>query len=640
MKTKRYELLIKINVVFLIILYSTAGLSAQSVFWGEDGLSLWYTEDDEKVEEILKQLKQKMAPNDAQIKAADQTNDPIERLRVRKIVVKRSQKCSHTAKKYDDYSKSKEYEDYGYNIEKNIPAIKADIYLKLEEFERNMAGYKTEIEEAKGKAPLEELAVLLNIFLKSRNAADFSHRFTTIADEDHKRMERFRNYQHMIEEKIKRRKNKIYDNLTNIMAPNDTEIEESRKNNFEEQIRVLQMIIERSKNVEEIMNNFIQLTNEGHSIRDLYHNYLLYAERLSADVQKKLKEESDRQAREEEERRRENIRLMNDAKSSFEQEGRRYESYFKMDQNKEDISNADKNGNIENQINVRKDVIDRSENAVRAGEAFIEVVNAWNNKWGAYERIGGDHAWAVESIRKKVAEYGHYKHGLEQELPELEWQFAEQKRKEEKLRQAEEQQRLQEEARQNEKSNSQAEEEVNVEKEQEEQGIKEEIIIEDHESNTELNQITQEEEIISLKSINVDLATGNIVFALQSASHNIFIESNLELIKQYIEKTNFREISTKLPQIEGDNLPIFGLENESDEMIKFIVSHITNVLPIFRTMDSVTKLISNYEEGVAESPLITAWNIDEIKFKTGRKVWKKRDKYDEIKNSQGKYELQ
>lgn len=614
-KTKKYALLIKIAVLFLTTLNCTKCLNAHERCHCTD----------ENIIKKFKNLKETKEENDAAIRAADETNDLIERIRVRKNVIEIYKQIRNDAKASQHYDTEEECKKYQNHIEKDLPDIERDLRKKLDQIEKDMASNDEAIKKADETHNLyERKRVYQNIRDKSYHAANFFERYAQLlenwkrqgysykksdAEKYRKLATEYRNYQYKVEEDM----GAIEADINKKFEEFDAEIkaaDETHDLNERKHVRIL--IIEKctKEEIHAKENHREDIAKKYHDFGNEMKGQLIAIEAdIVKEIKKREQEERDREA----ERKRKKEK--DEAKPSFEQEGKSYESHLMMDQNKEKVAKADESCSIEGQIKVRKEVFTQTEEAIKVAEEFIKVVNEWNNKWGDCERIEGDHPWSAENIRKKIEEYNNYKTLIEEESLTLE-----------KL--VDEERQRQEENQQQEKERKRKEEEERQKKAEGEEGYSEadkptkNENIEFEGSGGELHSASKHNEIMNLKSINVDLVTGNVAFILQSESYNVLIKSNLNFIKHYIEEKDLHGGwgSYELPNIE-DNLPIFGLEEETEETTKLIIFYITNVLPIFRTKESITQLISRQEEG---------WEIDEIKLKTQQKRWINSDKSTEI----------
>lgn len=92
-------------------------------------------EDEDFIDKLFEKIEADMATNDAQIEAADQTHDLIERRNVRLSVIKKSQKAATYLERYTQAAnkalpRAKRYRNYQKHVEKQLPAIEADIAAK------------------------------------------------------------------------------------------------------------------------------------------------------------------------------------------------------------------------------------------------------------------------------------------------------------------------------------------------------------------------------------------------------------------------------------------------------------------------------------------------------------------------------
>lgn len=623
-----YQSLIKISFVFGLTLLSHLGdLNAHCG-----------NEDPKEINKKFKEHEAQMAPNDAEIQAADETNDLIERLRVRKIIIERSRKAANFAEEYHDYDTMQRYRNYQHQRENQLPAIEADIDKKFEEIENEMSTNDAEIEASRTQDYETQIHVLEKIINRSTQAANFAQRYTEVTGNRRDTMERYRNYQHHVENLLsevkekfkknneqkekdaqaeKRRKkiimdearpkleaqmalndvqieaadktndlierlrvrkiiiersreaanfaeayhdydtmkryrnyqhhvenqlpaietdiDKKFDKIENEMSTNDAEIEASQTQDLVTQIHVLEKLIALSASAADFSQRYFEVTGNRRNTMERHQNYKIHAEKLLSEVKTRLKEKQKK-----EETLKAMFKLKNEAWTIFEEEGRKYQTHLMMDQNKEKLSKADDIVDIITQVNMRKEVIQQTVNTLIIAELFIEKVNDWNNQWGAYERIEGNHPWSIENIRKDIEEYNIFRNSIEKKLHTLE-------------------------------------------KILEEEGLNPSVFALDN-------------KILSLKSINIDILTGAISFVLENENHYVWIKGNLHFIEQYIEQKG-RKIPSRLPFIERNRLPIFGIEEESEDTIKLIVSHITKVLPLFKTVKSINKLISDDDSG-------------------------------------------
>ena len=141
----------------------------------------------------LERVEIDMAANEAQIKAADETHDDIERLRVYLNVIQKSKysadhaevftnNVEHWNNVYDSKldankvrNKRDEYRNYQIAKERDIIAIKDDIYIQLRKFDKDKEFYDLAIAEADASNDLKKrLEIRQEIIPKLRTAAEYS----------------------------------------------------------------------------------------------------------------------------------------------------------------------------------------------------------------------------------------------------------------------------------------------------------------------------------------------------------------------------------------------------------------------------------------------------------------------------------
>lgn len=185
--------------------------------------------------------------NREQIKKADETNDLIERRRVREDIIGKNRRAENFsenfAKKIKDWNESpcwkncnkfnrnngnwdqrkvqqeaKKYRDNRHDIEKDLPDIERDLLIESDRIEREMAPNDRDIKQADESNDLYKRRQVRNdIIQKSARAADYLERFADLLENWNKRgkhhdnwdaktyrklARKYRNYQHQIEKDL------------------------------------------------------------------------------------------------------------------------------------------------------------------------------------------------------------------------------------------------------------------------------------------------------------------------------------------------------------------------------------------------------------------------------------------------------
>ena len=545
------------------------------------------------------------------------------------------------------------YRNYHDHVMGQLRDIRRDVDKEFERFEAEMAPNDSEIEAADRTNDLNQrLYVRKLIIERIRKAADFAHEFTTITNEGHARMERYRNYQHHIEKQLLAIEADIamqFDRIEDGMKPNDAQIEAAdRTHNLIKRLGTRYEVIHRSAAAADFAHRYAEITQKGYDRIEKYCNYHDHVMGQLQDIRRDIDKQFER----------------------FEAE---------MAPNDSEIEAADRTNDLNQRLHVRKLVIERSRKAADFAHEFTTITHEGHDR---------------------MERYRNYQHHIEKQLFAIEEDIAEKQRQE---RVARGHQIDKEGGNGNGDKQEQSEAEELKECEIEKNGIREkrklasdreggdflEVIVDGEQlverlgnidrmfngqmapdmdtfdnivgafigektfgevgaerqdgqeplnGDVEFDSSIAEDYLITsyqyrdadkdvamdigritkfgfngldyfgsgdgsmdLKGININPRTRKVTFALNNNREKVLIKSDLGSMKNYVgqkvikETVHLQITPEHLSNIDMDKLPIWGLEEQSADTIREITPTIANFIPLLGTSKAITELIFDYD---------------------------------------------
>lgn len=366
---------------------------------------------------------------------------------------------------------------------------------------------------------------------------------------------------HCNEKQIKKK----FKELEAIMSPNDTEIKKAdRTHDLIERLRVRKIIIDRSRNA-------AKTAEEYHmpDVAERYRDYKKHVEHNLPAIEKDLKKR---------------FQEMDNALTNYEAQ----------------INAVEHSSDFWGRQRLYQNIIGSSKSFADYAERYTHVTNKGHRRMSRYRNFQRYVEGKLAAVEATIAEIQR------QENAAREQQIAAEKAA---AQEANRQKPISEEQEPQHKNKEEAEQQRKAKEESERQEA-ERIMTENLQKveNDESIQMKRQENTL-LKAIKIDLSMEDITFELESKSYIISIKSQLNLLKEYVEKNGLYEKNSELENVDPNSLIILGLEDQSEESIKVIVSYIADILPVLKTTESIGKIIANHKEDVNREALISGYKI-------------------------------